>query len=70
MKINIEFPTLTGGTNIVREINEYTIADFLHKLSKVLWESTFNNENVDIMFNSFLNTYIRIFSSSFPPKKN
>ena len=43
MKINIEFPTFTGGTNIVREINEYTIADFLDKLSKELWESTFNN---------------------------
>jgi hypothetical protein len=51
----------------VREINEYTIEDFIDKLSKEVWESTFNNENIDIMFNSFFNTYIRLFSPSFPP---
>ena len=69
MKINIEFPTFTGGTNIVRKTNEYVIADFLDKLNKELWECTFNNENIDIVFNPFLNIYIRIFSSSFPLKR-
>jgi hypothetical protein len=51
----------------VRKVNEYTIIDFLDNLSNESWESTFNTENVDLMFNSFLNTYLRIFYSSFPP---
>jgi hypothetical protein len=63
----IELPTFNGGINIVRKVNEYTIIDFLDNLSNESWESTFNTENVDLMFNSFLNTYLRIFYSSFPP---
>ena len=67
VKIKTELPTFSGGINIVRKVNEYTIIDFLNSLSNESWESTFNTENVDLMFNSFLNTYLRIFYSSFPP---
>ncbi len=32
------------------------------------WDTVFNNEDVNTMFNSFLDTYLRIFYSSFPIK--
>jgi hypothetical protein len=32
-------------------------------------DTIFNSDNVNDMFNSFLNTYLRIFYSSFPHKK-
>jgi hypothetical protein len=38
-------------------------------LSHESWEETFTNENVDSLFNNFLNTYLRIFYHSFPLKK-
>jgi len=67
VKIKTELLTIMGRINIVRKVNEHTIRDLLDNLSNESWESTFNNENVDLMFNSFLNTYLRIFYSSFPP---
>jgi hypothetical protein len=70
VKVKIEFQTITETINIVRKINKYAITDFLYKLSNESWESTFNNYNVDIMFNTFLNTYLRIFNSSFPNIKH
>jgi hypothetical protein len=53
----------------VRKLNKYTLSDFIDKLSCELWDSFFNSEDVNAMFNSFLNTYLRIFYSSFPLKK-
>jgi hypothetical protein len=35
-------------------------------LSNESWDTVFNNEDVNDMFNSFLNDYLRIFNSSFP----
>jgi hypothetical protein len=53
----------------VRKINKYTISDFIDKLSCKSWDTIFNSEDVNAMFNSFLNIYLRIFYSSFPLKK-
>ena len=53
----------------VRKINKYTIPDFIATLSSESWDSIFNSEDVNVMFNSFLNIYLRIFYSSFPLKK-
>jgi hypothetical protein len=53
----------------IRKINKYTISDFLAKLSYQTWDSIFNSDDVNVMFNSFLNTYLGIFYSSFPLKK-
>ena len=36
----------------------------------MFWDEIFTEENVDVMFNSFLNTYLRIFYHSFPFKKS
>jgi hypothetical protein len=49
-----------------RKINNFTIAHFQLQLSQENWESVFGENNVNLIFNSFLNTYLRIFNSSFP----
>ena len=46
-------PTHTSKT--VRKINKYTISDFIDKQSCESWSSTFNSEDVNAMFNCFLN---------------
>jgi hypothetical protein len=51
---------------IVRKINKYTTSNFINELSNESWDAIFNNEDINVMFNSFLNTYLRIFYSSFP----
>jgi hypothetical protein len=43
--------------------------DFIDKLNCESWDTIFNCEDVNAMFNSFLNIYLRIFYSSFPLKK-
>ena len=53
----------------VRKINEHTINDFLIKLGYENWETVFSPEDVNKMFNSFLDTYLQIFNSSFPLKR-
>jgi hypothetical protein len=46
---------------IVRRIDTYTILDFRYKLSFEIWNSIFDNNDVNSMFSSFLNIYLRIF---------
>jgi len=53
----------------IRKINKYTIFDFIDKLSCESWDSTFDSEDVNVMFNSFLKIYLRICYSSFPLKR-
>jgi hypothetical protein len=52
-----------------RQINEITIAEFKQNLSEENWLNTFNEEDIDLSFNKFLNEYLRIFNHSFPFKK-
>ena len=53
----------------VRIMNKYRISYFINKLCNKSWDTIFNSNNVNAMFNSFLNIYLRIFFSSFPPKR-
>jgi hypothetical protein len=53
----------------LRKINKYAISDFIDKLSCESWDTIFNSEDVNEMFTSFCNIYLRIFYSSFPLKK-
>jgi exonuclease III len=53
-----------------RKIDSNSIKDFNIKLSYESWKEVLDEEDVDRMFNNFLNTYIRLFYSSFPLKKN
>jgi hypothetical protein len=50
----------------IRKIKKYTITDFLTKLSYETRDITFSSDDVNIMFNAFLDTYLKIFTSSFP----
>jgi hypothetical protein len=45
----------------IRSISKNTITDFLIKLSYETWEATFTSSDINTVFNSFLNTYLRIF---------
>jgi hypothetical protein len=56
-------------TYFKRKINKYTITEFQVKLSYETWDSVFHHDDVNTIFNSFLNTYLRIFCSSFPLTK-
>ena len=41
---------------ITRKANKHTILDFIYKLSFESWDGVFNGTDVNLMFNSFLNT--------------
>ena len=51
-------------TYIKRKINKYTIAYFQLKLSYETWEQEFDGSDVNKIFNSFLNTFLRIYFSN------
>ena len=50
----------------VRKVDKHAINEFVYALSNESWDNVFNNNDVNFMFNSFLNTFLRIFHSSFP----
>jgi hypothetical protein len=54
---------------LIRKINEHTINDFLIKFSYKTWDTIFSTDEVNKMLNSFLDSYLKIFYSSFPLKR-
>jgi len=57
---------------ITRNINNYSLNEFEISLSYETWDCIFslnNNPDVDTLFNSFLNYYLRIFHNHFPQRK-
>jgi hypothetical protein len=53
-----------------RDINSYSNNEFKINLCYETWDCVFgfkNNTDVDTLFNSFLNNYLRIFHNHFPP---
>jgi hypothetical protein len=48
-----------------RVIDEFSLLDFQINLSYELWDEIFTYNDVDIIFNNFLNTYLRIVNSWF-----
>ena len=50
----------------IRIIDSNTINIFVLRLSYENWENVFLEENVNKIFNNFLNTYLKIFYASFP----
>jgi hypothetical protein len=60
-------------THNIRNINKYTIEDFVIRISYESWDSIFthnNNMNVDLLFNTSFNNYLRIFYKSSLQKSN
>jgi hypothetical protein len=49
-----------------RIVTKFNLSNFINELNNESWDAIFNNEYVNVTFNSFLNTYLRIFYSSFP----
>jgi hypothetical protein len=49
-----------------RNINKYTVAEFKHRLSYETCDLVFESDEVNTIFNAFLNIYLRTFYSSFP----
>ena len=63
---------LQNHFHIIRNINIYSIEEFKTRLSYESWDNIFcynGNMDVDTLFNSILNNYLRIFCTSFPPQK-
>jgi hypothetical protein len=52
-----------------RKFNKLLVFDFNFKLTYESWDKVFSYDDANLSFNNFLNTYLRIFYSSFPIKK-
>ncbi|PNF21509.1 hypothetical protein B7P43_G13548 [Cryptotermes secundus] len=66
---NFTSQVLKGQYYFKRQINRMNIENFNFKLSYETWDDVFTDGDVDNMFNSFLNTYLRVFNGSFPLRK-
>jgi hypothetical protein len=55
--------------NYIRNINQDTLAEFQTLLSWELWEDVFGASDVNIMYNKFLNTYLRCYYSTFDKRQ-
>jgi hypothetical protein len=67
---NILHQNVPHYTYISRKINEYPLLEFQISLRYESWDYIFTNDDVNIIFNNFLSTYLRIFNSSFPISKS
>jgi len=65
----IHLKTLDDTPHFIRKFNKQGIFDFRIMLSLETWDNVFENDDINLMYNFFLNTYLRIFHSSFPLKK-
>jgi hypothetical protein len=65
LTINIPVQKQSVRSKLMRKMDKHTILDFIFKLNNESWDGVFNNNDVNLMFNSFLNTYLKIFYSSF-----
>jgi exonuclease III/uncharacterized protein YutD len=66
---NIKIQSSKAHCYLQRSINQSSIFEFKLHLSNESWEDIFTDDNPDVIFNKFLNTYLRIFYQSFPFKK-
>jgi len=60
---NINLKILNNTTCFIRNINDHGIFDFKIKLSLETWDNVFEDNDVNSIYNSFLNTYLRVFYS-------
>jgi hypothetical protein len=49
-----------------RIINSETLTNFQSLLKQETWQSVYQTQDTNNMFNSFLNTFLHIFEASFP----
>jgi len=63
------YPKQPIGTKSIRKVDQQKIYDFLLHLNNESWSAVFNSDDVNLMPNSFLDTYLKIFNASFPLTK-
>ena len=63
---NISTPILEQSFPLIRKVDNNTIGNFTYLLSYENWENVFLEENVNVLYNNFINTYLRILYASFP----
>jgi hypothetical protein len=62
-----QFPKGKKAQVITRRlVNEDSIAQFLNKLSNDEWEIIYNLNDVNEIFNTFLNSFLLVYESCFP----
>jgi hypothetical protein len=54
----------------IRNYSSNNVIKFQEMLSYELWDDVFTNDNVNNIFNAFLNTYLKIFYSCFTKKNH
>jgi hypothetical protein len=52
----------------IRKFYENSLNEFKNKLSLETWEEIFNEDDINNMFNAFLNRFLIIYYSTFPKK--
>jgi len=62
-------PTPRQSFTMIRRVDKSTIANFAYLLSYETWDDVFSETEVNVTYNNFLNTYLRIFYASFPMVK-
>jgi hypothetical protein len=53
-------------SRIIRKIDEISLLNFNLSLSTKQWKEIFDENEVNIMFNTYLNIFLRYFCNSFP----
>jgi len=53
---------------VIRTFDKHSLNDFLNELSYEMWDTTFCSEDVNLMFNAFLDNYLKFFYTCFPKK--
>jgi len=53
----------------IRNINKRRIFDFKISLSLEMWDNVFENNDINLSYNFFLNTYLGVYYSCFPLRK-
>jgi len=62
---NFFVPIVNSDSYYIRSINRNTIAEFQLQLSWERWDEVFIKNDVNSIFNNFLNIYLRYYHSSF-----
>jgi hypothetical protein len=66
---NINMQNYNNYFYVSRKIDKFFGSDFKINLSYEFWSGIFTDDDVNTIFNNFMNTYLRIFFSSFPVRK-
>jgi exonuclease III len=66
---NLPIPCKSIKSIHITKFDNNCITDFQIQLSSEQWDNVFGNNNVNEIFNNFLNTYLRCYYSSFKKKQ-